>query len=60
MKSIHINNNDLSTIRNIREHLYEYLLVFPVIRSPKPRSEASSSIFKRLMAANRLRISARI
>jgi 2'-5' RNA ligase len=28
MKSIHINNNDLSTIRNIREHLYEYLLVF--------------------------------
>jgi len=28
MKSIHFNNNDLSTIRNIREHLYEYLLVF--------------------------------
>ncbi|GGM82993.1 hypothetical protein GCM10010967_13350 [Dyadobacter beijingensis] len=28
MKAIHFNSNDLSTIRNIREHMYEYLLVF--------------------------------
>jgi 2'-5' RNA ligase len=28
MKAIHFNNNDLSTIRNIREHMFEYLLVF--------------------------------
>ncbi|ACT96473.1 2'-5' RNA ligase family protein [Dyadobacter fermentans] len=42
MKSIHFNNNDLSTIRNIREHLYEYLLVF----SCDPVTEAAIGSIK--------------
>lgn len=42
MKSIHFNNNDLSTIRNIREHLYEYLLVF----SCDPATEAAIGSIK--------------
>ncbi|MCF0071247.1 2'-5' RNA ligase family protein [Dyadobacter sp. CY261] len=42
MKSIHFNNNDLSTIRNIREHLYDYLLVF----SCDPVTEAAIGSIK--------------
>lgn len=42
MKAIHFNNNDLSTIRNIREHMYEYLLVF----SCDPVTEASIGSIK--------------